>query len=94
MKPLLLPYIFNILVLIPCRLDDAVRRRGGQTVDPPGQVAGECRDAYDLRICLHGDCNWLGKWAVPPGLDVTGTFLVIVLTYPWVIPWSEFLHDR
>ena len=25
---------------------------------------------------------------------IAGTFLFIVLTYPWVIPWSEFLHAR
>ena len=25
---------------------------------------------------------------------IAGTFLFIVLTYPWVIPWSVIFHDR
>ena len=71
MKPLLLPYIFNIVVLIPVGLTP-FGGRGGQAVGLPGQVTGGCRDSHDLELFLDADRDWLGDRAVPPGLDVAG----------------------
>src|SRR5271165_3562812 len=71
MKPLLLPYIFNIVVLIPVGLTP-FGGRGGQAVGLPGQVTGGCRDSHDLGLFLDADRDWLGDRAVPPGLDVAG----------------------
>src|SRR5271165_3350923 len=71
MKPLLLPYIFNIVVLIPVGLTP-FGGRSGQAVGLPGQITGGCRDSHDLGHCLDGDPDWLGARAVPPSFDVAG----------------------
>lgn len=124
MNPLLLPYIFNILVLIPIGLttllgsDEAASRRVFQGKFPPstgirtilgslwtailiGSVIGLFHPVtmspllliqviykslwlivFVLPLVARGRSN-----AVPWG--VAGTFLLIVVTYPWVIPWGR-----
>ena len=123
MKPLLLPYIFNILVLIPVGLTmllggAAGGRRVFQDKFPEsagirtilgslwtailiGSVIGLFHPVsmspllliqiiykslwllvFVLPLLVRGQGN-----AVPWG--VAGTFLFVVLTYPWVIPWGK-----
>ncbi len=123
MKPLLLPYIFNILVLIPVCLTTLLgRAAGGRRVFQDkfqesagirtilgslwtailiGSVIGLFHPVsmspllliqiiykslwllvFVLPLLVRGQGN-----AVPWG--VAGTFLFVVLTYPWVIPWGR-----
>lgn len=123
MKPLLLPYIFNILVLIPVGLTTLLGgERGGRLV-----FQGRFPESAGIRTILGslwtailigsviGLFNpvsmsplfliqviyksiWLVVFvplllvcgqanAVPWG--IAKTFLFIVLTYPWVIPWGK-----
>ncbi len=123
MKPLLLPYIFNILVLIPVGLATLFGGAAGGrfvfqgrfpesagirtildslwTAILIGSIIGLFYPAsmspllliqviykslwlvvFVLPLLVHGQGN-----AVPWG--VAGTFLFIVLTYPWVIPWGK-----
>ena len=123
MNPLLLPYIFNILVLIPVGLTTLLGgERGGRLVFQDkfpesagirtilgslwtailiGSVIGLFHPVsmspllliqviyktlwlvvFVLPLLLRGQGN-----AVPWG--VAGTFLFIVVTYPWVIPWGK-----
>ncbi|MGA9925421.1 MAG: hypothetical protein WBQ29_18650 [Isosphaeraceae bacterium] len=123
MKPLLLPYIFNILVLIPVCLTTLLGgAEGGRRVFQDkfpesagirtilgslwtailiGSVIGLFHPVsmspllliqiiykslwllvFVLPLLVRGQGN-----AVPWG--VAGTFLFVVLTYPWVIPWGK-----
>jgi hypothetical protein len=128
MNPLLLPYIFNILVLIPVGLTTllggaAGGRRVFQDKFPEsagirtilgslwtailiGSLIGLLHPVSMSPILLIQviyKSLWLAVFvmpllvrgqgnAVPWG--VAGTFLFIVLTYPWVIPWSVIFHAR
>jgi len=122
MKPLLLPYIFNIVVLIPVGLTpfggEAGRRLVFQGKLPEGAgirtisgsfwtliVIGSVIGLFHpvsmspvLLIQVIYNLLWLGVFVVPLLVrgqanavpwDIAGTFLFIVLTYPWVIPWSS-----
>src|SRR5271166_6269118 len=125
MKPLLLPYIFNILVLIPVGLTTpfggAARRRlvfqgklpGGAelrtisgsawTVILIGSVIGLFHPVSMspvLLIQIIYNLLWLSVFVVPllvrarsgeVNWGIAGTFLFIVLTYPWMIPWGKVL---
>jgi hypothetical protein len=123
MKPLLLPYIFNILVLIPVGLATLFGGAAGGRFVFQGRfpesagirtILGSLWTAiligsiiglfypvsmspllliqviykslwlvvFVLPLLVRGQGN-----AVPWG--VAGTFLFIVLTYPWVIPWGK-----
>ena len=121
MNALLLPYIFNILVLLPIGLPllfggpVAVRRvfqakftdsEGIRTILGSlwtailvGSVVGLCFPVAMsplLLVQIIYKSLWLLVF-VPPRLflgrrnevpwGVAGTFLFIVMTYPWVIPW-------
>ena len=123
MNPLLLPYAFNILVLIPVGLTTLFGgERGGRLV-----FQGKFPESAGIRTILGSlwtailigsfiglihpvamspllliqviyKMLWLVVFVLPlllrgRGSDVpwgvAGTFLVIVLTYPWVIPWAR-----
>ena len=127
MNPLLPPYIFNIVVLVPVGLTTLLGgEKGGQRVFQDkfpesagirtilgslwtailiGSVIGLFHPVsmspllliqvlhkplwlviFVAYLMVHGQGH-----AVPWG--VAGTFLFIVVTYPWVIPWSGILHD-
>ena len=124
MKPLLLAYIFNILVLIPVGLlpfGGATRRRlvfqgklaegarirtisgSAWTVILIGSVIGLFHPVSMspvLLIQVIYNSLWLGVFVVPLLVrgrvgevpwGIAGTFLFIVLSYPWVIPWGKVL---
>lgn len=123
MKPLLLPYLFNILVLIPVGLTTLFGgAAGGRLV-----FQGKFPESAGIRTILGSlwmailigsliglfhpvsmspllliqviyKSLWLLVFVVPLLVrgqssevpwGVAGTFLFIVLTYPWVIPWSS-----
>ena len=128
MNPLLFPYIFNILVLIPVGLLTLLGgERGGQlacqnkfpesegfrtilgslwTAILIGSVLGlffPVAMSALLLIQVIYISLWLlvfvmprllkGKVSeVPSGIALV--FLVIVLSYPWVIPWGQLLGTR
>jgi len=122
MKPLLLPYIFNILVLIPVGLTPfggaagrllvfqgklpegaGIRTISGSfwTVIVIGSVIGLFHPVSMsplLLIQVIYKSIWLVVFVVPLLVrgqgnavpwGIAGTFLFIVLTYPWVIPWGK-----
>jgi hypothetical protein len=125
MKPLLLPYICNILVLIPVGLTlpfgGAASRRlvfqgklpentemrtisgSAWTVIVIGSVIGLFHPVSMspvLLIQVIYNSLWLIVFVVPllvrghfgeVNWGIAGTFLFIVLTYPWVIPWGKVL---
>lgn len=123
MNPLVLPYIFNILVLIPIGLTTLLGgERGGRLVFQDkfpesagirtilgslwtailiGSVIGLFHPASMsplLLIQVIYKMLWLVTFVLPLVLrgkpdavpwGVAGTFLFIVVTYPWVIPWGR-----
>ncbi len=128
MKPLLLPYVFNIVVLVPIGLMTLLGgERGGQlacqgkfpesegfrtilgslwTAILIGSVLGlffPVTMSALLLIQVIYKSLWLlvfvmprllkGKISeVPSGIALV--FLVIVLSYPWVIPWGQLFGTR
>ena len=125
MNLLLLPYIFNILVLIPVgltmpfggaagrrlifqgKLPESAEMRtisgSAWTVILIGSVIGLFHPVSMspvLLIQVIYNSLWLASsscpsWCVVISGDVpwgiAGTFLFIILTYPWVIPWGKVL---
>ena len=125
MNPLLLPYLFNILVLIPVglktpfegvpigrlvfrgKLPESAEMRtisaSAWTVILIGSVIGLFHPVSMspvLLIQVIYNSLWLGVFVVPllvrgrfgeVDWGFAGTFLFIVLTYPWVIPWGKVL---
>ena len=125
MKPLLLPYIFNIVVLIPVGLTpfggEAGRRLVFQGKLPEGAgirtisgsfwtviVIGSVIGLFHpvsmspvLLIQVIYNSLWLSVFVVPllirgrggeVNWGIAGTFLFIVLSYPWVIPWARIFN--
>jgi hypothetical protein len=126
MKPLLLPYIFNILVLIPVGLTTLLGgavggRRVFQDKFPEsagirtilgslwtailiGSVIGLFHPVSMsplLLIQVIYKSLWLVVFVVPLLVrgqansvpwGIAGTFLFIVLSYPWVIPWARIFN--
>ena len=128
MNPLLFPYIFNIIVLVPIGLMTLLGgERGGQlacqnkfpesegfrtilgslwTAILIGSVLGlffPVAMSSLLLIQVIYKSLWLlvfvlprllkGKVSeVPSGIALV--FLVIVLSYPWVIPWGQLFGTR
>jgi hypothetical protein len=124
MKPLLLPYIFNILVVIPVCLTTLLGGAARQLV-----FQGKLPEGAEIRtisgtawtVILIGsviglfhpvsmspvlliqviyNSLWLVVFVMPLLVrgrvgevpwGIAGTFLVIVLSYPWVIPWGKVL---
>jgi hypothetical protein len=123
MNPLLFPYIFNILVLVPIGLLTLFGgERGGQLA-----CQGKFPESEGFRTILGSlwtaillasvvgllypvamspllliqvtyKALWLGVFVLPRLLDGRGeevpwgialTFLAIVVSYPWAIPWSR-----
>jgi hypothetical protein len=128
MTPLLLPYIFNIIVLIPIGLLTLLGgEKGGQlacqskfpesegfrtilgslwTAILIGSVLGlffpRTMSAL-LLIQVIYKTIWLLVYAMPRMLKQRGnevpwgislTFLVIIVSYPWVIPWEQLFGTR
>jgi len=126
MKPLLLPYIFNIVVLIPVGLTpfggEAGRRLVFQGKLPEGAgirtisgsfwtliVIGSLIGLFHpvsmspvLLIQVIYNSLWLSVFVVPllirgrggeVNWGIAGTFLFIVLTDPWVIPWTKMFVE-
>ena len=125
MDPLILPYVFNILVLVPvgpttllggaagCRLvfegkfadSPGIRTILGSlwTAILIGSVLGLFAPASMaplLMIQVIYKATWLAVFVAPHlaggrGVEVpwgvAGIFVVIVLAYPWVIPWARIL---
>lgn len=123
MTPLLLPYIFNIFVLIPIGLLTLLGgEKGGQlacqgkfpesegfrtilgslwTAILIGSVLGlfvPITMSALLLIQVIYKTLWLLVYAMPRMLKqrskevpwgIALTFLVIVVSYPWVIPWGQ-----
>jgi hypothetical protein len=123
MTPLLLPYIFNIIILIPIGLLTLVGgEKGGQlacqnkfpesegfrtilgslwTAILIGSVLGlffPITMSALLLIQVIYKTLWLMVYAMPRLLKrrsnevpwgIALTFLVIVVSYPWVIPWGQ-----
>jgi hypothetical protein len=126
MNPLLLPYIFNILVLVPVGLLTLLGgERGGRLV-----FQGKCPESAGIRTILGSlwtailigsviglfhpvsmspllliqviyKSLWLVVFVLPLVLrgqgnavpwSVAGTFIFIVVTYPWVIPWAKVFN--
>lgn len=123
MAPLLIPYVFNILVLFPIGLMTLLGGEQG------GQIAtqGKFRESEGFRTILGSlwtailigsvlglfwpvtmapllliqviyKTLWILVFILPRLLDgrsqevpwgISLTFLVIVLSYPWVIPWQQ-----
>src|SRR5271166_886881 len=125
MKPLLLPYVFNIVVLIPVGLTPfggaAGRRLVFQGKLPEGAgirtisgsfwtliVIGSVIGLFHpvsmspvLLIQVIYNSLWLSVFVVPllirgrggeVNWGIAGTFLFIVLSYPWVIPWARIFN--
>ena len=128
MTPLLLPYIFNIIVLIPIGLLTLLGgEKGGQLACQSkfpesegfrtilgslwiailiGSVLGlffpRTMSAL-LLIQVIYKTIWLLVYAMPRMLKQRGnevpwgislTFLVIIVSYPWVIPWEQLFGTR
>jgi len=123
MNPLLVPYCFNILVLVPVGLLTLLGGVTGNRWVFQGKfpestglrtilgslwtaiLAGSCLGLYFpvsmsplLLIQLVYKSLWLVVFVVPRWLTgrsrevpsgVTATFLAIVVSYPWVIPWTR-----
>lgn len=128
MTPLLLPYIFNIIVLIPIGLLTLVGgEKGGQlacqnkfpesegfrtilgslwTAILIGSVLGlffPITMSALLLIQVIYKTLWLLVYVMPLMLKqrsnevpwgIALTFLVIVVSYPWVIPWGQLFGTR
>ncbi len=128
MTPLLLPYIFNIIVLIPIGLLTLLGgEKGGQlacqnrfpesagfrtilgslwTAILIGSVLGlffPITMSALLLIQVIYKTLWLLVYAMPRMLKqrcrevpwgIATTFLVIVVSYPWVIPWGLLFGTR
>ncbi len=128
MTPLLLPYIFNIIVLIPIGLLTLLGgEKGGQlacqnkfpesegfrtilgslwTAILIGSVLGlffPITMSALLLIQVIYKTLWLLVYAMPRMLKqrnnevpwgIASTFLVIVVCYPWVIPWGQLFGTR
>lgn len=128
MTPLLLPYIFNIIVLIPIGLLTLVGgENGGQlacqnkfpesegfrtilgslwTAILIGSVLGlffPITMSALLLIQVIYKTLWLLVYVMPLMLKqrsnevpwgIALTFLVIVVSYPWVIPWGQLFGTR
>lgn len=128
MTPLLLPYIFNIFVLIPIGLLTLLGgEKGGQlacqgkfpesegfrtilgslwTAILIGSVLGlffPITMSALLLIQVIYKTLWLLVYAMPRMLKqrskevpwgIALTFLVIVVSYPWVIPWGQLFGTR
>ena len=126
MTPLLLPYIFNIFVLIPIGLLTLLGgEKGGQlacqgkfpesegfrtilgslwTAILIGSVLGllfPITMSALLLIQVIYKTLWLMVYAMPRILKqrsneipwgIALTFLVIVVSYPWVIPWGQLFE--
>jgi hypothetical protein len=125
MDPLLVPYCFNILVLVPIGLLTLLGGAAGNRWVFHGKfpesagvrtilgslwtsiLAGSCLGLYFpvpmsplLLIQVIYKSLWLVVFVVPRWLTgrggevpmgVTATFLAIVVSYPWVIPWARLL---
>lgn len=125
MKSLLLPYIFNIVVLIPVGLTMPFGRASGKRLVFQGKLpeSAEMRtiSASAWTVILIGsviglfhpvsmspvlliqviyNSLWLVVFVLPllvrgrfceVNWGIAGTFLFIILTYPWVIPWGKVL---
>jgi len=128
MTPLLLPYIFNIFVLIPIGLLTLLGgEKGGQlacqgkfpesegfrtilgslwTAILIGSVLGlffPITMSALLLIQVIYKTLWLLVYVMPRMLKqrskevpwgIALTFLVIVVSYPWVIPWGQLFGTR
>lgn len=128
MTPLLLPYIFNIVVLIPIGLLTYVGgEKGGQlacqnkfpesegfrtilgslwTAILIGSVLGlffPITMSALLLIQVIYKTLWLMVYTMPRLLKQRGnevpwgialTFFIIVVSYPWVIPWGQLFGTR
>ncbi len=128
MTPLLLPYIFNIVVLIPIGLLTLLGgEKGGQLASQNkfpesegfrtilgslwtailiGSVVGlffPITMSALLLIQVIYKTLWLLVYAMPRMLNqrsnevpwgIASTFLVIVVSYPWVIPWGQLFGTR
>ena len=128
MNPMIFPYIFNIIVLIPVGLLTLLGgERGGQlacqnkfpesegfrtilgslwTAILIGSVLGlffpVAMSALLLIQVIHKSL-WLLAFVMPRLLKgqisevpsgIALVFLVIVLSYPWVIPWGQLFGTR
>lgn len=128
MTPLLLPYVFNIIVLIPIGLLTLVGgEKGGQlacqnkfpesegfrtilgslwTAILIGSVLGlffPITMSALLLIQVIYKTLWLMVYAMPRLLKrrsnevpwgIALTFFIIVVSYPWVIPWGQLFGTR
>ena len=128
MTPLLLPYIFNIIVLIPIGFLTLLGgEKGGRlacqskfsesegfrtilgslwTAILIGSVLGlffPITMSALLLIQVIYKTIWLLVYAMPRMLKQRGnevpwvislTFLVIIVSYPWVIPWEQLFGTR
>ncbi len=127
MKPLLLPYIFNILVLVPIGLMTLLGGERGGRIASQGKfpesegfrtilgslwtaiLIGSVLGLFSpvpmsplLLIQVIYKTLWLLVFALPRLVSgrncevpwgISLTFLVIVVSYPWVIPWQDlFAH--
>lgn len=125
-NPLLLPYAFNIIVLVPIGLMTLLGGENGGRLASQGKfpesegfrtILGSLWTAiligsmlgllYPvpmsplLLIQVIYKTLWLMVFVLPRLLTgrrrevpwgISLTFFVIVLSYPWVIPWSSILH--
>lgn len=123
MNPLLIPYAFNVIVLIPIGLMTLLGgERGGQLASQGkfpesegfrtilgslwtailiGSVIGlfwPVAMSPLLLIQVIYKTLWLVVFVLPRWFSgrsnevpwgIAGTFLVIVVSYPWVIPWER-----
>ncbi len=128
MTPLLLPYIFNIIVLIPIGLLTLLGgEKGGQlacqnkfpesegfrtilgslwTAILIGSVLGlffPITMSALLLIQVIYKTLWLLVYAMPRmhkqrsnevPWGIALTFLIIIVSYPWVIPWGQLFGTR
>jgi hypothetical protein len=128
MNPVLFPYIFNIIVLIPVGLLTLLGgERGGQlacqnkfpesegfrtilgslwTAILIGSALGlffPITMSALLLIQVIYKTIWLLVYAMPRMLKqgsnevpwgLASTFLVIIVSYPWVIPWGQLFGTR
>jgi hypothetical protein len=127
MTPLVLAYLFNIIVLIPIGLMTMLGgEKGGQlacqrkfpesegfrtilgslwTAILIGSVLGlffPITMSVLLLIQVLYKALWLLVYAMPRMLNqrtnevpwgIASTFLIIIVTYPWIIPWAQLFFD-
>jgi hypothetical protein len=127
MTPLVLAYIFNIIILIPIGLMTMLGgAKGGQlacqrkfpesegfrtilgslwTAILIGSVLGlffPITMSVLLLIQVLYKALWLLVYAMPRMLNqrtnevpwgIASTFLIIIVTYPWIIPWAQLFFD-